>query len=264
MSSEKVASLIRTDEGGVCTLRLARPDARNALNLSLLQSLKAELEAIAQSSKLRVLVITGEGDKAFCAGADLKERRSMDLEQTRTFVSLISAVFRQIEALEIPSIAVMNGVAFGGGLELALACDFRVAIKSAKMGLTECALGIIPGAGGTQRLPRLVGLSRAKELILSAQVIDAEEALSIGLVDAVANDASQLHREAQRRAEALLRCAPLSVKAAKQAIMQGLEQPLDKGLAIEHDAYERIIESEDRKEGLRAFAEKRTPQFMGR
>lgn len=261
---EHQAALIRQDENDVCFLRIARSDALNALNRSLLTALSKEFKTISEDSKVRALVITGEGEKAFCAGADLKERRDMTLEQTRDFVRTIGQVFRQLELLEIPTIAAMNGVAFGGGLELALACDFRIAIQSAKMGLTECALGIIPGAGGTQRLPRLIGPTLAKEMILTARILDADSAMQMGLLSAVAVTQEDLMVEVGKLIERLKKCAPLSIRAAKKAIDGGSGLNMPQALELEWMAYQTILESEDRVEGLKAFAEKRTPQFAGR
>ena len=156
---------LEDESNGVLTLTLNRTDVHNALNKPLLDALSIKLEALAPRRDVRCVIITGSGEKAFCAGADLKERKGFTLEQTRSFVRKIRGVMDQIERLPMPTIAALDGVAFGGGMEMALACDMRVISERVKMGLTECALGIIPGAGGTQRLPQLVGASRAKELI---------------------------------------------------------------------------------------------------
>jgi enoyl-CoA hydratase/carnithine racemase len=256
--------LVRTDEDNVCTLKICRGKSLNAINRQLLRDLSQELESIALAPTIRALIITAEGETAFCAGADLKERKGMTLDETREFVTTIGPVFRQLELVPIPTIAVMNGVAFGGGLELALACDFRIAVASARMGLTECQLGIIPGAGGTQRLPRLIGPSKAAEMILTAKVVDAYMAVELGLINYVEHSVNSALDRAYDIISGIKKCAPLSVRAAKSAMQKGADMSMDDALKEEFRNYETLIESEDRVEGLRAFAEKRRPQFMGR
>jgi methylglutaconyl-CoA hydratase len=248
----------------IAVVTLKRPESLNALNRQLLEELRAVAFDLASNRGIRAVVFTGAGDKAFCAGADLKERKDMSLDDTRKFVSLISDVFTQIAKLPMPTIAAINGVAFGGGLELALACDMRVMQAGKEVGLTECALGIIPGAGGTQRLPRLVGEAKAKELIFSARRVGADEAAAIGLVNRVAGQDETAFDIALELAKQIAKCAPLSVRSAKEAIDQGAGRQLEDGLKIEARCYEAIVTSEDRAEGLKAFAEKRTPSFLGR
>lgn len=255
--------LLREDEGEVRTLRIMRPAAMNALNRELLSAFSREFQEIKNEPKVRALIVTAEGERAFCAGADLKERRDMSIEQTKEFVAAIGDTFRQLEKVEIPTIAAMNGSAFGGGLELALACDFRLAVSTAKMGLTECRLGIIPGAGGTQRLPRLVGMAKAKRMILIGAVVDAAEALEMDLIDEVAEDATNLIARVNALVDDIKKCAPLSVKASKRSIQLGCNLEIDDGLRVELECYESLIHSRDRVEGLRAFAEKRAPKFTG-
>lgn len=229
----------------VVTLTLNREAFLNALNRDLLEALQAQLTILSADPTLRVLILSGAGERAFCAGADLKERLTMSLEETESFVQLISAVADEIAQFPVPTIAAINGVAFGGGLELALACDLRVMHEKAQVGLTECALGIIPGAGGTQRLPKMVGVAKAKEMIFSAKRISADEALNIGLVNAIGLEQTNI------LAEQIVVCAPLSVKAAKKAIDQGDEA----------SCYRSILHTSDRLEGLRAFSEKRKPIY---
>jgi len=244
-------------------ITLNRPEAANAMSLQLLKELNETLVAISKNREIRVVLITGSGEKAFCAGADLKERKTMNEQQVRETVKLIGSTVNQVEALPQPVIAVMNGVAFGGGLELALACDLRIASSEAKMGLTEVSLGIIPGAGGTQRLPRIIGVGKAKELIYTARRISANEALEIGLINSV-YDKEILLEKATELALEIAKNAPLSLIQAKVAINKGIEVDLTTGLKIEELAYNELLHTEDRLEGLVAFQEKRQPQYQGR
>ena len=213
-------------------------------------------------SDVRVVILTGAGEKAFCAGADLKERRGMTDHEVKKTVRLIGSTVNEVEALPQPVIAALNGVAFGGGLELALACDLRIGALEASVGLTETSLAIIPGAGGTQRLPRLIGVGKAKELIFTSKRLTAEEAEAIGILEYVV-PRTQLLEKALELAESIAKNAPLALIQAKTAINQGMEVDLATGLKIEELAYQSLIPTEDRLEGLRAFAEKRPPQYKG-
>jgi methylglutaconyl-CoA hydratase len=255
--------LLMSEREGIVTLTLNRTDAANALSLALLDELLAAYERIRYRNDVRVVIITGTGNKAFCAGADLKERAGMDETQVRQTVAKIRAAVNGLEELPMPVIAAVNGVAYGGGTELCLAADIRIAAASAKFGLTETSLAIIPGAGGTQRLSRLVGVAVAKELIFTARRIDAETAKEIGLVSKVVSD-DELLTHAHHLAEEISANGPLAVRQAKFAINRGIEVDLQTGLAIEAKAYEVIIPTEDRLEGLRAFKEKRKPNYLGR
>lgn len=250
-------------EKGIGLITLNRPEAANAMSIQLLTDLNECLDEVAKNREIRVVLITGSGDKAFCAGADLKERKNMNEQQVRETVRLIGSTVNRVEALPQPVIAVLNGVAFGGGLELALACDLRIASSEAKMGLTEVSLGIIPGAGGTQRLPRLIGLGKAKELIYTARRIIASEALEINLINEVVEKEDLLKR-ATELAREIAKNAPLSLIQAKIAINKGIEVDLTTGLKIEELAYNELLYTEDRMEGLVAFQEKRQPQYVGR
>ena len=250
-------------ESHIATVTLNRPEASNALNVALLKELHETFRVLSYNSDVRVVIVTGEGEKAFCAGADLKERKEMDDTMTRETIALIGDVVNACEALTQPVIAAINGVAFGGGLELALACDIRIASANAKLGLTEVALGIIPGAGGTQRLPRLIGLGKAKELIYTARRLTAEQALSYGVVEHVV-PYDELLQKAMTLAEEMAKNAPLSLQQAKRAIHEGMQTDIRTGLKIESLAYSRLLYSEDRLEGLAAFSEKRAPQYTGR
>lgn len=256
--------LILVDEADqIVTLTLNRPDKMNAMNRALLDELLAALDEVAVRRDVRCVVVTGAGDRAFSAGADLKERAGMSAEQTRAFLLRIRRVMDFVERLPMPTVAAVDGVAFGGGCELALACDMRVLSSRAQIGLTECALGIIPGAGGTQRLPRIVGPSKAKELIFTARRLDAEEALRIGLANHVVELGAALAK-AREIAREITRCAPLAVEAAKAAIEGGLASGISEGMLLEQRAYEVTLFTEDRKEALAAFREKRAPVFQGK
>lgn len=248
--------------GHVAVLRLNRPEVYNALNRELLHDLQKYVKEIQFDRSIRVVVITGSGSKAFCSGADLKERKTMSEQEVRQYIETIRDTFTMIENLPQPVIAAINGVALGGGTELALACDLRIMADHAMMGLTETSLGIIPGAGGTQRLPRLVGIGVAKELIYSARKVSAEEAKQIGLVNKVVA-LEALEQEAIRWADEIAENAPLALIQAKKAINQGMQVSIDIGLKIESLAYEQLIPTRDRQEGLQAFAEKRKPNYTG-
>ena len=249
--------------GNIGLITLSRPEAANAMSVQLLNDLSATLDKINADPAVRVVLLTGAGEKAFCAGADLKERQGMSDRQVKQIVQLIGATIAKVEALAQPVIAVLNGVAFGGGLELALACDLRLAAAHIKVGLTETSLGIIPGAGGTQRLPRLIGMGKAKELIYTARRIDAEQAKHYGIVEYV-YEAHEVQERAQQLALEMAKNAPLSLMQAKSAMNNGVEVDLATGLKIESLAYSALIPTEDRLEGLQAFQEKRAPQYLGK
>lgn len=247
----------------VVVLTLNRPEVMNSFNFGLLRSLKERIDAIQFDPDVRVVIVTGAGDKAFCAGADLKERATYSDQQVREFIFTIRNLFTFIEYLNKPVIAAVNGIALGGGTELALACDIRIASRNASMGLTETRLAIIPGAGGTQRLPRLVGRGKAKELIFTGRRVDAQEALEIGLVNKICPPEA-LMEECRAMAAAICETGPIAIQQAKYAINYGLETDLHTGLAIESNAYWVTIPSEDRLEGLAAFREKRKPVYKGK
>ena len=253
--------LYQKDDQGLGLLTLNRPDVLNAISWDLLCALREQVAVCAQDNDLRALIITGAGSRGFCAGADLKERREYSEEKVAQFVHGIGALMAEVGQLPMPTIAAINGHAFGGGCELALACDLRTMSTGFKVGLTELALAIIPGAGGTQRLPRLLGPAKAKELIFTAARLEAEEALAVGLVNQVGGSALD---EAHSLAEGMLKCGPLALRAAKKAIDEGSDVDLAQGLEIEQACYQTIIPTEDRLEALEAFREKRPPRFKGR
>ena len=255
--------LLAKEDSGILTLTLNRPDIMNSLNFSLLHALRDQIEAVRSRSDIRVVIITGSGERAFCAGADLKERATLQPEQVKEFIFTIRNLFTSIEQLNKPVIAAVNGIALGGGTELALASDIRIASNTASMGLTETRLAIIPGAGGTQRLPRLVGKGKAKELIFTGQRLDAQEALKIGLVNKIC-DQKDLSDECKKMADMICETGPIAIEQAKYAINYGMETDIQTGLAIESNAYWVCIPTEDRLEGLAAFKEKRQPVYKGK
>ena len=249
-------------EGHLVWLTLQRPEVLNCLSFPTLKRFRTLCAELREDLSIRCILITGAGEKAFCAGADLKERRHMPDERVPHFVRNIRALMDDVEALPQPTIAVIQGFAFGGGTELALSCDLRIAAEHAQLGLTETSLAIIPGAGGTQRLPRLIGKSRAKDLILTARRLRADEGERIGLVNRIA-PAEQLRGAALSLAGAIAANGPVAVRAAKSAIDGGVELPLGMGLEHEASCYERVLGTSDRLEALAAFAEKRKPEFTG-
>jgi enoyl-CoA hydratase/carnithine racemase len=255
--------LLVEEKDGVAVLTLNRPEVMNAFNFALLLALKKQIERLRFKGDIRVIIITGSGQKAFCAGADLKERTTMDDRQVKDFIFTIRNLFTEIEFLNKPVIAAVNGVALGGGTELALACDIRIAAAGAFMGLTETRLAIIPGAGGTQRLPRIIGRGKAKELIFTGRRVDAQEALQIGLVNQICEQET-LMDECRKMAAMICETGPIAIEQAKYAINYGLETDLHTGLGIESNAYWLTIPSEDRLEGLAAFQEKRKPVYKGK
>ncbi len=250
-------------EDFIATVTINRPDSLNAFNYESLCELGETAELLKTDRNVRLVIFKGAGEKAFSVGADLKERKTLTEQEVRRNVNKIGDVFHAIEKLPQPTIAAMNGHAFGGGMELALACDFRIAVKEAIMGLTETSLAIIPGAGGTQRLPRLIGEAKAMELILTARRMKAEEAYTYGVVTSIAKQ-EELMDKVMELANAILANGPIAVEQAKFAIKTGMNTDLQTGLEIERKAYELTIPTEDRLEALRAFSEKRKPIYQGK
>ncbi len=248
-------------DGGVALVTIDRPAALNALNAELLLELAAVFDLVEADVAVRALVVTGSG-RAFVAGADVAELAPVADPFVGRETSLgAQDVMNTLAALPFPTVAAINGFALGGGLELALACDLRVAAKGAKLGLPEVGLGLIPGYGGTQRLPRLIGVGRALDLILTGRHVPAEEALQLGLVSRVADDAVEAALELARQT---LRNAPVALGLAKEAVFRGLDVTLPQGLEIEADLFGMAVTTDDAREGTSAFLEKRRPDFQGR
>uniref|UniRef100_A0A3Q3XLG7 Uncharacterized protein n=1 Tax=Mola mola TaxID=94237 RepID=A0A3Q3XLG7_MOLML len=254
------------EDTGIVVVGINRPKARNAISKNLVKLMFDAVEDIKTNKKVRSMIICSLVPGIFCAGADLKERAKMHQSEVGPFVSKARALITELGNLPMPTIAAIDGAALGGGLEMALACDMRIASSTAKMGLVETKLAIIPGAGGTQRLSRVIGVSLAKELIFAARVVDGAEACRLGLVshsveqnssgDAAYQRALELAREINPQ-------GPIAVRMAKLAITQGIEVDLSTGLAIEEACYAQVIPTKDRLEGLAAFKEKRRPHFKG-
>lgn len=263
MTASETPLVLLHRDGSLATLEINRPEARNALSFPTLKLLREKLAELREDASVWAVVLTGAGDKAFCAGADLKERRSMSEAEVKEFVRNIRGTMDDIANLPQPTIAAMNGHAFGGGCEMALSCDLRLLASHAMIGLTETSLGIIPGAGGCVRLPRLVGAAKAKELILTAKRCSAEEAKSMGLVHETAS-AADFASATAAMVQSLLNNGPLALRAAKDAIDGSLDLTMDQALEHEAACYQRIIPTADRLEALAAFGEKRKPNFEGK
>ncbi len=247
---------------GVATITINRAEKRNALNAAVRAELIAAVDALRADDQVRVIVLTGAGDKAFVAGADIGEfAERTPIEQRDVMAE--RRIFDELAACPKPTIAMINGFALGGGCELAMACDIRIAAESARLGQPEIKLGIIPGGGGTQRLPRLVGSGTALRLILTGELIDAREALRIGLVDMVHPDA-ELRDRTMEMARAMASHSPVALRLAKAGVRAASEMTLDAGLAFERELFITAFGSADKAEGVAAFLEKRTPSFTGR
>ncbi len=256
-------SIILEQRGHLATVTIDREDAMNAFNYDTLIELQQVVEALRINPDVRVVIFTGAGEKAFSVGADLKERKTLTEEQVKRNIYKIGEVFQMVSMLPQPTIAAINGYAFGGGMELALACDFRIAVDDTLMGLTETSLAIIPGAGGTQRLPRLIGESKALELILTAKRLPSTVALEYGMLNKVV-ERSLFKEVVHEFAQTMLQNGPIALQQAKFAIKNGMNADLQTGLQIERKAYELTIPTEDRVEALIAFGEKRKPNFKGK
>jgi enoyl-CoA hydratase len=254
---------IRTEnDNGILKITIDRPKVLNALNAQTMEEIDSVFKAARTDSAVKAVIVTGSGEKAFVAGADINELAVMSPLQGEASSRLGQAAFLEIESLGKPVIAAVNGFALGGGCELALACHMRFAAEGAKMGLPEVGLGIMPGYGGTQRLPRIVGLGRALELIATARMIDAQEALRIGLVNGV-YPASDLLPHCEKVAGDILSRGPLAVRCAMDAAIRGVETDLSHGLEMESTYFGLLASTADMREGLRAFLEKRKPTFTG-
>lgn len=250
-------------EGAIATLTINRPDKRNAVNNDTVEEIDQALTQVEKNPELRVLILTGAGDKAFVAGADIRELDKRDTILGRTETRRRQEVYTRIEQLEIPSIAAINGWALGTGLELAMACTIRLASTKAGLGQPEVKLGITPGAGGTQRLPRLIGMGRAMEMILTGDPVRAEQALAMGLVNRVL-EPDKLMPEVKKLAETLATRPKLAIQYAKEAVLRSAEGSIAEGLAHESYLHALSCGTMDKKEGVASFLEKREAKFTGR
>jgi enoyl-CoA hydratase len=255
--------LLEIDSDGISTVMINRPKALNALNAATVYELDQAFDELAANPAVKVVIITGSGEKAFVAGADILEMKDKTAIEGRQWGQLAQAVFRKIENLPKPVIAAVNGYALGGGCELAMACDIRIASEKAKFGQPEVSLGIPPGFGGTQRLPRLVGKGRAKELLFTGDMIDAAEAYRIGLVNQVVAS-EELIGKTKAMAHKILSKAPIAVQVCKSAVNTGLEVDLNSAIAYEAEVFGLCFATEDQKEGMTAFIEKRKAIFIGK
>lgn len=247
-------------EQGIYLLKINRPQVLNALSQNVIKELETHIESLKLKSDLRALILTGEGPKAFVAGADIAAMTSMSSEEAAQFCRYGQDVFNKLEALPCPVIAAVNGFCLGGGFELALACDFIFASENAKFGLPEVSLGLIPGFGGTQRLSRNLGLSFAKYMITTGHMLSADELLGRGLVIQVVPQ-DKLISTCLGVAQTITKKGPQAIKAAKQAIHEGFNKSLEKGLKLEEDYFAYLFSNQESKEGMSAFLEKRNPRF---
>ena len=253
--------ILSQTEGGIARITINRPEALNALNREVLTELIGAIQNVVRDPAARVLIVTGAGEKAFVAGADIKEMEALDPRGAEEFAQLGHQVMNAIHRAEVISIAAINGFALGGGLELALACDFRIASKNAKLGLPETTLGLLPGFGGTQRLARLVGTSRALEIILTADMVSAERALVMGLVNSVSEPAD-LQSTVDDFATRLIKGkGPNAQRTARWLVYSGIDLPLSAGLEREINSFAELFANPECREGMQAFTEKRKPNF---
>lgn len=256
-------NLLFEAENGIGIVTINRPKALNALNAATIYELDRMFDELAKDDTVKAVILTGSGQKSFVAGADITEMQAMSAIEGRNWGKLAQAVFNKIENLPKPVIAAVNGYALGGGCEISMACDIRIAAENAKFGQPEVSLGIPPGFGGTQRLPRLVGKGRAKELLFTADMIDAEEAYRIGLANKVVAS-EELMETAKAMAQKIMSRAPIAVQVCKAAVNEGMDTDLESGVAYEAEVFGLCFATDDQKEGMTAFVEKRKAVFTGK
>lgn len=251
--------LVTVDER-IATVTLNRPDRYNAIGAKMVDELRDALEEIERAEDVRAVILTGAGERAFCSGVDLKERREMSEDDRWAHNRALNDFSNRLARLQMPAVAAINGLAFGGGFEMTLACDFRIGAEHAELALPEVGIGIIPGSGGTQRLPRLIGPSRAKELVLTARRIDADTAFRMGILNRVVSGEA-LIEEARALAFEIARNSPLAVAYGKAAVDTAMETSIEQGFRFETSAIRATLASDGYREGLASFAEKREPEF---
>jgi enoyl-CoA hydratase len=262
MTYDTLKITIGADKVGIITM--SRPEALNAMNTRMMEELRDLFSQLyVEPDRAACLVLTGEGSRGFCTGADLKERKGMSDEVWRRQHAIVEQMIRAIMDCPVPVIAAVNGAAYAGGMEIALACDFVYAVPAARFALTEVTLGIMPGAAGTQNLPRAVGVRRAKEIVLTGEPFTAEQALAWGMINKIC-EPDRLMPDALAVAARIAANAPLSVRQAKKALDKATELDRSSGYAFEIEAYNRTVVTEDRQEGINAFNEKRKPKYKGR
>ena len=260
---EELKNVTLEKDGNLAIITINRPKALNALNSETLRELDIAITNIENDSNVYCVILTGSGKKSFVAGADIAEMKDLDSKAGEEFGLLGNKVFRRLENLDKPVIAAISGFALGGGCELAMACDIRIASEKAKFAQPEAGLGITPGFGGTQRLPRIVGLGKAKELIYTCSMVNAEEALRIGLVNKVV-PLENLMEEARKMASTICANAPIAVKLCKDAINRGMQVDIDKAIEVEAEDFGKCFDSEDQVEGMTAFLERRAKNFKNK
>ncbi len=260
---EELKNVTLEKEGNLAIITINRPKALNALNSETLKDLDLAITNVENDTNVYCVILTGAGEKSFVAGADIAEMKDLDSKAGEEFGLLGNRVFRRLENLDKPVIAAISGFALGGGCELAMACDIRIASEKARFAQPETGLGITPGFGGTQRLPRIVGLGKAKELIYTCAMVNAEEALRIGLVNKVV-PIENLMEEAKKMAIAICANAPIAVKLCKDAINRGMQVNIDEAIEIEAEDFGKCFDSEDQVEGMAAFLERRAKNFQNK
>jgi len=254
------------NDGGVAVISLNRPEAKNALSINLMQLFESHMNTLAADHNVRAVILRSLVPGVFCAGADLKERRKMTEADVPMFVGRARMLFQRLSEIPVPTITALEGAALGGGLEMALGCDFRIASTTAKLGLPETKLAIIPGAGGTVRLPRLIGVSKAKELIYTGRVLNSAQAAEIGLADYSVEqneNGDAAYVRAMELAQEMQSQGPVALRMAKKSISKGIETDLHSALTYEELCYAQVVPTKDRVEGLMAFKEKRKPVYKG-
>jgi enoyl-CoA hydratase/carnithine racemase len=252
-----------TKHGPISTVRLERPEALNAISGALADELAATLRALSSDNDTWIVILAAAGEKAFCVGADLKERSTFTIDQFHSNRHQMRGMFKALRSVPQPVIAAVFGFALGGGFELALSCDLIVAAEGTQLGLPEARVGLLPAAGGTQLLPRRIGTTRAKELMFLGKRLSVEEGMELGLVSRVVPRA-ELDGAAQVLADELLKSSPTALREIKRAVDAGFGLPLEEGIDVEHDAWTVVIETQDRREGIAAFNEKREPKWLNR